>query len=149
MKTEWHCVFLGRLINILSAKACRSAKQDELRSHCKTEQETALLQVSRACKRDSYWPRFSNQTLIRWIFLLRFFCLIVFLCPSLFFFLIQTVPDFIRFESICKQIKRTCFFRDLPQCGGGNRGLPWPGVLQCGSLLSAPSYITRLWLLRE
>ena len=82
MKTEWHSVFLGRLINILSAKACRSAKQDELRSHSKTERETALLGVSRAGKRDRYWPRFSNQTLIHRIFLLFFFCLTGFLCLS-------------------------------------------------------------------
>lgn len=68
MKTEWHSVFLGRLINILSAKAYRSAKQDELRSCSKTEQETEMLGVSRACKCDSYWPHFGNQTLRRCFF---------------------------------------------------------------------------------
>lgn len=72
-------MFLGRLINILSAKAYRSAKQDELRSCSKTEQETELLGVSRACKCDSYWPHFGNQTLLRWLFLF-------FSSVSLFFF---------------------------------------------------------------
>lgn len=99
MKTEWHSVFLGRLINILSAKACRSAKQDELRSCCKTEQGTELLGVSRACKCDSYWPHFSNQTLMHWLFLLLFFCRAVFLCLSFLPFSIQTVPGFTGFES--------------------------------------------------
>lgn len=124
MKTEWHSVFLSRLINILSAKACRSAKQDELCSCCKTEQEAALLGVSGACKCDSYWPYFSNRTLIHWIFLVFSFYLIVFLGLPVWFLHSNSARLHWVWKS-WKWIKRACFFRDLPWHEGGNHGLPW------------------------
>lgn len=128
MKTEWHSVFLGRLINILSAKAYRSAKQDELRSCSKTEQETELLGVSRACKCDSYWPHFGNQTPICWIFpFFSFVLLVVFFLPVILFFFNANSARLHWFWKRCKQIRRACFCRGLPAWLGTHWD-PCPGA---------------------
>lgn len=118
-------MFLGRLINILSAKACRSAKQDELRGCCKTEQEAALLGAEHVnltviCHLLAITPSYAG-------FFFYFSSVLLFFFPCLFFlfsFFFSSNSSRLHWVSKCsKLISRTCFIGDLPQHEEGNNGL--------------------------